>query len=135
MTDLALDTDLDAQHKESLTVVRDSGQGLLAAINNILDFAKIKAAKLELESIGLGICNWLHAVTKPFVFTAGRKGLALVDHVDDDVPENLIGNPARLRQIPVKLIGNSLKFTETGEIRVDITLQEQAGRWPFAISG
>ncbi|MGI4791370.1 MAG: response regulator [Janthinobacterium lividum] len=123
MTELALDTQLDAEQQEYLTLVKSSADSLLTLINDILDFSKIEAGRLDLEPIAFDLRDALGDTVKTMALRAHSKGLELLCDIRPEVPETLIGDPGRLRQILVNLAGNAIKFTETGEvvISVDVT--------------
>ena len=121
MTELALDTGLTDEQREWLTMVKSSADSLLEIINDILDCSKLEAGKLELESIEFDPRKLLHETVKPFEAHSRRKGLRLHYEVSPAVPGILVGDPSRLRQILVNLIGNALKFTEEGEVAVRAT--------------
>jgi PAS domain S-box-containing protein len=120
MTDLALDTDLDAQQREYLEMVKTSADALLVIINDILDFSKIEAGKLDIEHIDFGLRSLLRQTLKPLSMRAEEKGLVLRHEVEADVPDNLVGDPGRLRQVLINLVGNAIKFTEHGEVCVSV---------------
>ncbi|MDB5337767.1 MAG: domain S-box [Planctomycetaceae bacterium] len=120
MTELALDTTLDTEQREYLNAVKMSADALLVVINDILDFSKIEAGKFTLEAIDFDLRRTLGQALKPLAVRAHQKGLELTCDVAADVPETLIGDPARLRQILVNLIGNALKFTEHGEVSIEV---------------
>ncbi|HTZ75886.1 MAG TPA: response regulator [Candidatus Aquilonibacter sp.] len=126
MTELALDTELTEEQREHLTLVRHSAESLLTVINDILDFSKIEAGKLELESIPFDLRESLGETMKALSIRAHQKGLELVYDVDPSVPESLVGDPSRLRQIVVNLVGNAIKFTERGEVLVLVTEETPA---------
>ena len=122
MTGLALDRPLDPHAREYLEIVQSSADGLLHVINGILDFAKIEAGRLDLVSMPFevrGLVDGLVSLLKP---QAAKKGIALRNEVSSDVPPALVGDPLRLRQVLTNLVGNALKFTDEGEIRVEVTL-------------
>ncbi len=123
MTELVLDTELSSTQREYLAMVRESGESLLAVINDILDFSKIEAGKLDLERVQFELRDNLGDAMKSLGIRAGGKGLELTCHIADDVPDGLIGDPCRLRQIVVNLIGNAVKFTDEGDITLDIRLE------------
>jgi two-component system, sensor histidine kinase and response regulator len=125
MTELVLDTELTVEQRENLGLVRLSAESLLSIINDVLDFSKIEAGKLDLESIPFDLRESVGETMKALSFRAHQKGLELVYEVQPDVPEALLGDPGRIRQILVNLIGNSIKFTEHGEIFVTIEEQSQ----------
>ena len=123
MTELALDTELTAEQREYLSLGKASADSLLALINDILDFSKIEAGKLEFESIEFDLRNTLETALKVLAPRAHEKGLELNCHVPPEVPAILVGDPGRLRQVIVNLVGNAIKFTEVGEVTVDVALQ------------
>jgi signal transduction histidine kinase/DNA-binding response OmpR family regulator len=120
MTELVLDSELTADQRENLGLVRLSAESLLSIINDILDFSKIEAGKLSLECIPFDLRESLGGTMKTLGFRAQQKGLELIYEVRPDVPEALLGDPGRLRQILINLVGNSIKFTERGEIFVSV---------------
>ena len=121
MTGLLLDTELNAEQREFAHDVRESGDALLSLINDILDFSKIAAGKLVFEEIDFDLTAAVENATELVVNQARRKGLELTVSVDPDVPRLLRGDPGRLRQILVNLLGNAIKFTEHGEIGVTVS--------------
>jgi PAS domain S-box-containing protein len=123
MTELALDTDLKPEQREFLNMVKASADALLDVINDILDFSKIEAGKLDLDNIAFPLRDSLGDTMKTLALRAHKKGLELACHVLSDVPDHLIGDPGRLRQIIVNLVGNAIKFTEQGEVVVKVGLQ------------
>ncbi|MEN6520608.1 MAG: ATP-binding protein [Armatimonadota bacterium] len=116
MTELLLDTHLTIEQKDYLSVVKDSADSLLAVINDILDFSKIEARKLDLESIDFSLPHTLTTAIAGLSMRAHEKGLALICDLGNGVPDALVGDPDRLRQIIVNLVGNALKFTSKGKI-------------------
>ena len=126
MTELVLDTDLTAEQRDSLGLVRLSAESLLTVINDILDFSKIEAGKLEIESIPFDLRESLGETMKALGFRAHQKGLELIYEVQPDLPEAVLGDPGRIRQILVNLVGNSIKFTERGEILLSVTQDEES---------
>lgn len=131
MTELTLQTDLTAEQYEYLTLTKSSAGSLLTIINDILDFSKIEAGKLELDPTDFATHQNLHEGVKPLAFRAHEKGLELVCDIDADVPRFLNGDPLRLRQILMNLIGNAIKFTARGEIvlRVEVAAAKEPGIW------
>jgi CheY-like chemotaxis protein/nitrogen-specific signal transduction histidine kinase len=117
-TGLALDTELNSEQREYLEVIKISADHLLRVINDILDFSKIEAGHLDLEAIDFNLRSTLELAVDTLAVKAHEKGLELASHIKAEVPEILIGDPGRLRQILVNLVGNAVKFTETGEIVV-----------------
>ena len=120
MIDLALDTNLSAEQREYLTTVKSSAGALLAIINDILDFSKIEARKLELQRVPFSVKEVVRATVKGFLVQARNKQLSLQCDFSVEVPEMAIGDPGRLRQILMNLVGNALKFTNQGEILVHV---------------
>jgi CheY-like chemotaxis protein len=120
MTELALDTPLSREQREYLQMVKSSAESLLTVINDILDFSKIEAGKLELETRAFSLRDCLGDTMKTLGVRAAQKGLELAHHVDAKVPDRLLGDPHRLRQVIVNLVGNAIKFTDTGEVVVEV---------------
>ena len=116
LVELSLDSDLTAEQREDLNVVRSAAYALLSLINDILDFSKIEAGKLELEAIPFNLKEFLGGSLRIVATKAHEKNLELAYRVDPDVPEMIIGDPSRVRQIVLNLIGNAVKFTDKGEI-------------------
>ena len=120
MTELALDTELTPEQREYLTMARESADSLLRLINDILDFSKIEAGRMDLEAVEFKLRDGLEGVLKTLALRAHKQGLELACHVPPDVPDRLVGDPGRLFQIVVNLVGNAIKFTERGEVVVDV---------------
>jgi signal transduction histidine kinase len=120
MTDLVLDAELTPQQREDLTMVKSSAEGLLTIINDILDFSKIEAGKLDLDLIEFDLRDSLDETVRTLKLRSRQKGLELTCEVQRAVPKILIGDPLRLRQILINLVGNAIKFTEQGEVRVRV---------------
>ncbi len=127
MTELMLDTELTPEQRDSLNIVRLSAESLLTVINDILDFSKIEAGKLQLDAIAFDLRERLGECMKALSFRAHQKQLELVYEVQPGVPEWLLGDPGRLRQILVNLVGNAIKFTERGEIVVSVEREAVPG--------
>ncbi|HKV23566.1 MAG TPA: response regulator [Candidatus Acidoferrum sp.] len=127
MTDLALETDLTAEQREYLETVKTSGDSLLTVINDILDFSKIEAGKIDLEAIEFNVRDMIESTLKTLALRADEKGLELLCEVAPEVPDVLRGDPARLRQIIVNLVGNAIKFTESGEVALKVQLENRNG--------
>jgi signal transduction histidine kinase/DNA-binding response OmpR family regulator len=125
MTELVLDTELTSEQRDSLGLVKLSAESLLSIINDILDFSKIEAGKLDMESIPFEIRESLGEAMKALSYRAHQKGLEIIYEVQPDVPEALVGDPGRIRQIIVNLVGNSIKFTERGEIFVSVEKESE----------
>ena len=126
MTDLALETDLNRDQREYLGMVKSSAHSLLGLINDILDFSKIEAGKLELESIDFSLRDCIAGMLKPLGLRADQKGLELVAEIPANVPDHLIGDPMRLRQILINLTANAIKFTEHGEVIVRVIVETKS---------
>ena len=125
MTELTLDTEITPLQREYLGMVQSSADALLLVINDILDFSKIEAGKLELYESDFGLRDMLADTVKALALRADQKGLELICHVLPDVPDALSGDAGRLRQIMVNLLGNAIKFTQTGEIIVRAALERR----------
>jgi len=125
MTDLALDTDLSKEQREYLETVKDSADSLLVVINDILDFSKIEAGKIDLERIDFDLRECVESTLKALALRADERGLELLCDVGRDVPEMVNGDPVRIRQVLMNLLGNGIKFTSEGEVAVTVNLQSQ----------
>jgi len=121
MTELALDTPLDAEQREYLEMVKTSADSLMTVINDVLDFSKVEAGKLELDVTDFNLNDCIDSAVRPLALKAHQKGLELATDIGLDVPNGLIGDPGRLRQILVNLVGNAIKFTEKGEVVVRVS--------------
>ena len=128
MTDLVLEMDLGAEQAEYLYLVKCSADALLTLLNDILDFSKMEAGKLELDSLNFDLRKSLSEVIKTLAVKAQEKGLEFIFDVHPDVPASVVGDPARLRQVLVNLVGNSIKFTEKGEIQVTVQSEPDGGQ-------
>src|SRR5262249_23341437 len=118
MTEILMTTQLNPEQTEYLNMVKNSSDSLLQVINDILDFSKIEAGKLELDPVQFRLRDVIQDSVKPLSVRAAHKGLELACHIDGAVPDDLVGDPMRLRQVILNLVGNALKFTERGEIVV-----------------
>ena len=127
MTELLLDTDLNSDQRESLEMVRGSAESLLNLINELLDYSKIESGKLTLETIEFQLEDALFQALGPLAIQAHRKGLELVWNIAANLPERLNGDPGRLRQVLVNLLGNAIKFTKAGEVGLQVDLETQDG--------
>ncbi len=125
MTELVLDTDLDSEQREYLNMAKLSADSLLSLINDILDFSKIEAGKLEIDAIAFNLSDSLGDTMKALSLRAHQKGLELAYDFQPDVPDGLVGDPGRLRQIIVNLVGNGIKFTERGEVIVYVAVESR----------
>ena len=128
MTDLALSTPLDQEQREYLSAVKISADSLLVVINDILDFSKIEAGKMELDQTALDLRAVVADALKTVALRADEKNLELIKKVHPAVPAKVIGDPSRLRQILLNLIGNAIKFTEEGEISVEVSVLDPAAQ-------
>ncbi len=126
MTDLLLDTRLDAEQHDFARLVRDSANSLLTIINDILDFSKIEAGKLDIENIDFSLQQVVEGVIDLLAPKAGDKRLSLMSYIDPGLTDSLRGDPTRLRQILLNLIGNAVKFTERGGIEVTVQASPRA---------
>src|SRR5688572_5129290 len=120
MADLLWNTPLSPDQRKYLRIFRRAGGTLLNLINDILDLSKVEAGRLELETIDFDLSDVLDKAIDILAMRANEKGLELASHVDRDVPCRLIGDPTRLTQILINLIGNALKFTEKGAVEVRV---------------
>ena len=120
MTELVLDTNLTSEQRENLSLVRFSADSLLSIINDILDFSKIEAGKLEIELISFPLRESLQPILKTCAIRAQQKGLQFSFNAPAEVTDELIGDPGRIRQVLLNLIGNAIKFTERGQINVAV---------------
>ncbi|UCV19919.1 response regulator [Ferribacterium limneticum] len=125
MTELALDTQLDAEQRHYLKTVKSSAEALLTIVNDILDFSKIEAGKMEFEALAFSIQDTVLEAVRVLAVSAHKKGLELVANVQPDVPPRIVGDPTRLRQVIINLIGNAIKFTERGEVALDVSIDQQ----------
>jgi CheY-like chemotaxis protein/nitrogen-specific signal transduction histidine kinase len=126
MTDLLLDTELTFEQRESLQIVKSSADALLSVINDILDISRMEAGKLELDPIDFNLRDVVGNAARSVALKAHQKGLELIVDVAPIVPPAVRGDPGRLRQVLVNLLGNAIKFTEEGEIVLRVTTEEAA---------
>jgi len=127
MTDFVLDTQLSAQQREYLKIVQESAESLLSLINDILDFSKIEAGKLRVDEVEFSLRDSIGCTLKSLAVQAHRKGLELIADIHSRLPDRVISDPARLRQVLVNLVGNAIKFTSHGEILVRVVPEERDG--------
>jgi PAS domain S-box-containing protein len=125
MTDLLLDTPLSDQQKEFARIIKRSVNNLLVVVNDVLDFSKIKAGKLSIEKIEFRVKDVVENARAIFAHRITKKGLQLLVEIDEEIPETLKGDPYRLNQVLVNLIGNAIKFTEQGWIKIKVKAQER----------
>jgi two-component system, sensor histidine kinase and response regulator len=137
MTNLALDTKLTAEQSDYLETVKLSADALLNVISDILDFSKIEAGKIELEEISFSLTDCVAAALKTIKFRANEKGLELVCDIGTEVPQALKGDPGRLRQVLLNLVGNAIKFTDQGTVGLKVVadvIEEKAANLHFIVS-
>lgn len=120
MASLLYDTELNAEQREYARTIKSSGENLLAVINDILDFSKIESGKMELDPHEFDLRTVIEDVMDVFAWKAAQQGIDLVFHIDNDVPDYLIGDSQRLSQVLINLIGNAVKFTHSGEVYLSI---------------
>ena len=123
MTDLLIDTQLNDTQREYLNMVKESGEALLDLINDILDFSKIEAGKMELDETEFDLRQSLGDTLKSLALRAHTKGLELAFAVEPNVPERLVGDIGRIRQVIINLVGNAIKFTEDGEVVLEACIE------------
>jgi two-component system sensor histidine kinase/response regulator len=124
MTTLALQTKLSPEQREYLTTVKSSAESLLDIINDILDFSKIEARRLDLEQAEIGLRETVGDAAKLLALRAAEKGIELACHIRPDVPETLLGDAGRLRQVLLNVLGNAVKFTTKGEVVLRVSVQD-----------
>jgi signal transduction histidine kinase/CheY-like chemotaxis protein len=127
MTDLALGTELTAEQRDFLLTAKTSADQLLTLLNDILDFSKIEAGKLDISPADFLLRDCIADSLQTLMPRADDKGLTLLCRVAPEVPDELVGDPGRLRQVVINLAGNAIKFTERGEVAVEVTLEPRAG--------
>ena len=125
MTDLVLETQLTKRQREFLTIIKTSGKGLLGIINDILDLSKIESGKMELEKAEFNLQDSFNSIADMFREKCAQKKLELIINIASNIPPFLIGDPLRLKQVIVNLTNNAIKFTETGEIFIQVMLVNQ----------
>ncbi|HJP87383.1 MAG TPA: response regulator [Gemmatimonadaceae bacterium] len=128
MLELALDTDLTEEQREYIETAHSSADTLVDIINDILDFSKIEAGRLELEDIDFGLAESLADAISTLGLRADQKGLEFVVEIAPNVPDALVGDVGRLRQVIINLVGNAIKFTETGEVLLRIVAENVRGK-------
>jgi PAS domain S-box-containing protein len=139
MTELLLDTPQSAEQRDYLETIKKSADALLSVINDILDFSKIEAGKLELDHSPFDLRDSLGDMLNTLALRAHQKGLELACHIAPEVPQTVVGDPVRLRQVLINLVGNAIKFTERGEVIVDVAgadftgedAESEEGKGPF----
>jgi two-component system sensor histidine kinase/response regulator len=128
MVELALDAHPSAELQEYLKNTRDCADSLLALLNDILDFSRIEAAKLELESIPFSLRDCIGSGLKSLAVRGHQKGLSIACHIPAEVDDRLVGDPGRLRQVVLNLVGNGIKFTESGEVMLRVRVESESER-------
>lgn len=123
LTGLVLETDLNGEQQEYLNLVWDSGESLLQVINDILDFSKIEAGRLDLVHTAFDHAEVVGDAVRSLAPRSHSKGLELLLHLPPEMPAAVIGDPHRLRQLIVNLVGNAIKFTDSGQVMLDATVQ------------
>ena len=125
MTELVLDTELTQQQRDYLVTVKSSADNLLSVINDVLDFSKIEAGRLELDIVRFDLRGNLEGAAKSLAFRAHEKGLELICDIPSEVPDYVIGDPTRVRQILINLLANAIKFTGNGEVVLGATVESR----------
>ena len=128
MTELVLDTDLTPEQREFVGIVRSSAHALLTIINDILDFSKVEAGMLAVENLTFDLREALDGATQTLALRAAEKKLALRTVFASDVPQSMVSDPHRLRQVTINLVGNAIKFTDAGSVTVDVSVLRQSGQ-------
>ncbi|MBN2639772.1 MAG: response regulator [Bacteroidales bacterium] len=123
--DILKRTPLNEEQYEYISIIESSGESLLTIINDILDYSKIEAGRVDLEHIRFSISNELTNIMRMLQVVAGKKGLKLEMNLPKDIPDKVIGDPVRLKQIIINLVNNAIKFTEEGKITLSLQLKEQ----------
>ena len=127
MTDLVLDTDLNPEQRDFLDTVKMSADSMISVINDILDFSKIEAGRLEMDPVPFNLRDHVEETTRTVALKAHEQSLELICDVDPDVPEYVVGDVTRLRQILVNLLGNAIKFTKQGEVELSVKVDSREG--------
>ena len=125
MMELVLDTQLNAEQREHLNIAKMSADALLTLLNDILDYSKIEAGKMDIDAIDFNLRDFLGDTAKTLGLGASQKGLELAADVHPDVPDALVGDPGRVRQVLINLAGNAIKFSERGEVIISVVVESQ----------
>ncbi len=136
MTELALNSTISREIREYLTTVNESSHALLTVINDILDFSKIEAGKMTIEEITFDIRNLLRSIARTLAPRADEKGIELICSISHDVPREIQGDPHRVRQVLINLVGNAIKFTDKGHVAIDlqcVSKEDRSSRIQFAV--
>ncbi|HYE88129.1 MAG TPA: response regulator, partial [Vicinamibacterales bacterium] len=128
MTELVLDTALSAEQKEHLNTLRASAEQLLSLLNDILDFSKVESGKLDFECVPFSVRDVVSDAMRPLVLSADQKDIELIIDVHERVPDGILGDPVRVRQVLSNLVSNAIKFTERGHVVVRVTGEEHRDR-------
>jgi signal transduction histidine kinase/ActR/RegA family two-component response regulator len=123
MVNLVLETSLDPEQREHLQTAHESAQALMTVLNDVLDFSKIEAGRMKLDPVPFSLAHCISGVGRTLLPLSIKKFLLLTSEIPDDIPDSLIGDPVRLRQILLNLISNSIKFTEVGGVKVDVSIE------------
>ena len=127
MTELLLMTDLTPQQKRYLDLTKRTSHALLTVLNDILDFSKIEAGKLVIEAVELNVADVINDSLSTLSLAAGDKGLELITRIDAQVPHTVVGDPGRLRQVLLNLVGNAVKFTSRGSVTTSVAVESRSG--------
>jgi two-component system sensor histidine kinase/response regulator len=128
MTELVLDSSLTQEQRECLQIAKSAADSLLAVINDLLDFSKVEAGKIEIQAVRFSLHSVVRDTLRTLAIRAHRKGLELLSQIDEEVPNSLVGDPGRIRQILLNLVGNAIKFTDAGEVSVHVYLLPDSTR-------
>jgi hypothetical protein len=128
MSQLLLDTQLDAEQREFAEIVKQSAESLLTVINDILDFSKVEAGRLDIETIDFDLVKTVTQTADLLAVRAADKGLEFICHVDPQLPRQIRGDPGRLRQVLINLASNAIKFTAQGEVAIEVKAVAQHGQ-------
>ena len=133
MTELVLDTDLDDEQREYVRIIKSSAESLLTVINDILDFSKIEAGKMQIDQTTFNLAELLGETLKSLALRAHQKGLEIICQMAPELPAWVVGDPGRLRQVLVNLLGNAIKFTEHGEVVLAVSPADDGSHLQFSV--
>lgn len=122
---LLLESDVESEKTEYANIARESGETLFELVNSIMDLSSLESGSVVLEKISIDLTDLITKTMTPFRFQAKKKGLEIIVNIDEPTPNRIIGDPTRLRQILINLVGNALKFTDSGEVRVQVCVQNE----------
>ena len=128
MIDLTLDTSMTEEQRDNLVVAKDAADNLLGLLNDILDLSRVEAGKITLEKIEIQLHNIVKSICKGFEVVARNKGVEVLTNINEDVPELIIGDPVRIRQVLTNLINNAIKFTAKGKIIIGVEVDSKLGK-------